>query len=96
MFALESLKNGAPLIFSNVGGIKDMVKPNFNGLLFEPHNPFDLAEKIDFFINHMLTQIETLRENSKKLYKERFDPELTYRKFMDILEVIISVQKSKM
>jgi len=95
MFALESLKNGAPLIFSNVGGIKDMVKPNFNGLLFEPHNPFDLAEKIDFFINHMLIQIETLRENSKKLYKERFNPELTYRKFMDIVEVIISVQKSK-
>jgi glycosyltransferase involved in cell wall biosynthesis len=96
MFALESLKNGAPLIFSNVGGIKEMVKPRFNGLLFEPNNFFDLSKKIDYFIKHLLPKIDKIRKNSIKFYKKKFDSEKTYRKFKHFLDVMIASKNFKL
>ena len=90
MFALESLKNGAPLIFSNTGGIKDMVKHKFNGLLFKPQDPIDLSKKIDNFITFLFPNIENFRCNSFKLYKRKFAPQATYEKFKTFLDSIVS------
>ena len=43
---LESFSYGVPVIGSAHGGIPDMVRNNFNGLLFEPNNINDLKRKL--------------------------------------------------
>lgn len=39
LVALEAMKNGCAVLASNVGGLADIVKPNENGLLFNPSDP---------------------------------------------------------
>ena len=46
LVALEGMANKVPVIASNVGGLASIIKPNENGLLFEPRNAKDLAGKI--------------------------------------------------
>ena len=46
LVALEGMASSVPIIVSKVGGLKTIIKDGLNGLLFEPHNPLDLKEKI--------------------------------------------------
>jgi len=48
---LEAMSVGLPVIASNVGGIPEVVKEGYNGLLFEPRNWKDLADKITLLLN---------------------------------------------
>lgn len=43
---LEAISSGLPTIASNIGGNIDIIKDNYNGLLFESENEKELAEKI--------------------------------------------------
>ncbi len=45
---LEALCLGVPVLGSNIGGIPELVKPGINGLLFEPDNDAEMAEKISY------------------------------------------------
>jgi len=42
----DSFSAGIPVIGSNLGGIRELVKNEINGLLFEPGDPVDLKNKI--------------------------------------------------
>lgn len=44
--ALEALAAGRAALGSRCGGLPDLIKPEFNGLLFEPASPPDLAVKL--------------------------------------------------
>ena len=41
--ALEAMSLGVPVVASNVGGLKEIVRHGANGLLFQPEDPSDLA-----------------------------------------------------
>ena len=43
---IESLAFGTPVIASNIGGIKEIIKNEYNGLLFEPGSHIELEESI--------------------------------------------------
>ena len=43
---IESLAFGTPVITSNIGGIKEIIKNEYNGLLFEPGSHIELEESI--------------------------------------------------
>ena len=43
---IESLAFGTPVIASNIGGIKEIIKDEYNGLLFEPGSQIELEESI--------------------------------------------------
>ncbi|MDA0986614.1 MAG: glycosyltransferase [Bacteroidetes bacterium] len=45
-----------PIIASNVGGLGEVVKNEFSGLLVSPNNPDELAEKIIYFYENNLSQ----------------------------------------
>ena len=52
MAVIESLACGTPVIGSQIGGIPEQVTDGYNGLLFEPGNAAQLAEKINFLLDN--------------------------------------------
>ncbi|MEK7203211.1 MAG: glycosyltransferase [Patescibacteria group bacterium] len=48
----ESLSMGVPVIASDIGGIPELVKDNYNGFTFEPGNEKNLAEVLSYFLKH--------------------------------------------
>ena len=46
MVVLEAMANAVPVVASNVEGIPEAVRDGIDGLIFEPSNAKDLAEKL--------------------------------------------------
>ena len=46
LVALEGMASKIPVIASRIGGLANTIKDNETGLLFEPHNPVNLKEKV--------------------------------------------------
>ncbi|MFK3937678.1 1,4-alpha-glucan branching protein domain-containing protein [Alkalihalobacillus sp. NPDC078783] len=52
--ALEAMSIGKPVVASNVGGLKELITHEKNGLLFEPGNVKELAKQLRILINEPL------------------------------------------
>ncbi|AEH06943.1 glycosyltransferase family 4 protein [Methanothermococcus okinawensis] len=68
MVLLEAMASGKAVIGTNVGGIPELVKDNFNGFLIEPKNPNVLREKINILINDKDLRRE-MGKNGKRFSK---------------------------
>ncbi|WP_159413150.1 glycosyltransferase family 4 protein [Ruminiclostridium josui] len=80
MSILESQTLGTPVIASNIGGIPELVKDNYSGLLFEAGNTKDLTVKIDtLYQNRELINLfsERCREIINMYSKEAYCDEIT-------------------
>lgn len=49
--ALEAMATGKPVIATRVGGLPEIIKDGINGLLTQPGNPTELAEKITLLLS---------------------------------------------
>jgi glycosyltransferase involved in cell wall biosynthesis len=49
---LEALSAGRGVLATNHGGAKEMLIENENGLLIDPNDPLQFAERLDYLINH--------------------------------------------
>jgi len=49
---IEAVAAGVPIITTNVGGIPEMIDDNVSGILIQPKNSHQLAEKITYLINN--------------------------------------------
>ncbi|MFH1762451.1 MAG: glycosyltransferase family 4 protein [bacterium] len=49
---IEAMACGKPVIASNLKGVRSVVDPGVNGLLVEPKNSRDIAEKIKYLFEH--------------------------------------------
>jgi glycosyltransferase involved in cell wall biosynthesis len=68
---LEFMSSGVPVIASEVGGVSEVVKDNFNGILVEPENPFELSEAIKkIFYNR--EYLSFLSKNTMSLIQSNF------------------------
>lgn len=66
LVGLEAMACGAPVIGSNIGGLKDYIINGENGYLFEVGNVENLEEKISAYISKNESEKLILRENSVK------------------------------
>jgi glycosyltransferase involved in cell wall biosynthesis len=86
---LEAMSSKLPIIASNIPEMREIVTPGVNGLLFEPRNPKDLAEKIN-----LLVQSKDLRkklgENNREVVKERFTWKNTTEKYIKLFKDVLS------
>jgi glycosyltransferase involved in cell wall biosynthesis len=80
---LEALATGTPVIGSRLGGIAEIVKDKFNGLLFEPGDEDSLIRSLDDLKNY---DLKALSANARKCYLECYTPELNYKILMDIYD----------
>ena len=52
---LEAMASGLPCLASNLPGVRQVIDPPHNGLLIEPNNVDDLADKINQLLADDLT-----------------------------------------
>lgn len=80
---LEALASGLPVIAPDHGSFPEIIINNSTGLLFEPGNKTDLAEKISILAENDKIRAE-MSINSKKFIRENHSPERHYAQLMDI------------
>jgi len=67
---LEAMAAQSPIIATKVGGVSEIIENNKTGILVEPKNPLQLAEKIIYLLeNEGLAQDYSLKAR-EKLEKE--------------------------
>lgn len=88
MFALEALAQGSPLLFSKSGGLNDLVIDGKNGFLVESQNIETIKNKLNVLINMQSKELDGMRQESSRLYLEKFAPADIAKRFKVILELM--------
>lgn len=86
---LEAFSMQKPVVGSNIGGIPEMIKHNYNGYLFQPGNSSDLKEQILKFNNND-TLSQQLGKNAQKYYDEEFNKEKHMKLLLSLYESVLS------
>jgi len=80
---IEAMASGLSLIASNLKGVRQVVIPGVNGLLVEPKNSDDLAEKINYLIENPKLQKQFF-ELGQKVVAEKYRPDVVTDKLLKI------------
>jgi len=67
---LEAMAAETPIITTNIGGIPEMIDDNISGILIQPKNSQQLAEKIIYLINNPEIAQEMTQKAKEKVVKE--------------------------
>jgi glycosyltransferase involved in cell wall biosynthesis len=90
MVLLEAMACGKAVIATNVGGIGEIVKDNYNGFLIPPNNPKILKEKINMLINDIDLR-KRFGRNGKK-FSKNFSWENVAKKVRAIYEEMLNTK----
>lgn len=85
MFALEALATGNAVIYTNTGGLIDMV--NGNGILIEPNQPKQLAEAMLELLHH--PNLLQLKQQSKVVAQQRFSAQVQLQQFNTLMVEVL-------
>ena len=92
--ALQAFANGKPVIASKMGGVPEMVKHNYSGMLFNAGDYEELAEVTrDLFNNPQ--KVEKLGRNARQEIEVEYSPELYYQRTIKLFEELISAHKGR-
>jgi len=92
LVAIEAFACGKPVITSNLGTMSELIEDGKTGLLFEPGNAKDLAEKIKWAYEHK-AEMKQMGLNARKVYEDKYTPENNYKMLMDIYNTVIDRKK---
>lgn len=87
MVIAEAYSVGIPIIGSDIGNTKALIKAGETGECFIYNSPESLVEAIDRFESG---DMEKYRENAYAFYKNNFTPEINYKRLMEIYEALQS------
>jgi glycosyltransferase involved in cell wall biosynthesis len=93
LVVLEAYASGKPVIASAIGALPYIVHPEETGLLFEPQNADDLAEKVRNLYARP-EAVERMGRRGRELVEQKYDSRLRYAALQGIFEKVI--QKSRM
>mgnify|MGYP001582608023 CR=1 FL=1 len=86
---IEAYSRGVPVIASNIGVVPELVSDKRTGLLFEPGNSRDLADKARWMWDHP-AEASTMGGNGLNTYKERFTQDQCYKTLIEVYERLIN------
>jgi glycosyltransferase involved in cell wall biosynthesis len=75
---IEAFASGKPVIASNLGAMAELIEDGRTGLLFEPGNSDDLADKINWANEHK-EEMRQMGINARKEYEEKYTAERKYK-----------------
>ena len=92
---VEAFSCGLPVIASRLGALVDIVRDGVTGLLFNPGDAADLAEKMAWAAAHP-AQMARMGQAARAEYEAEYTPERNYEMLMDIYEdAITTVQRER-
>ena len=86
---LEALAAGCPTVATAVGGIKEIIVDNYNGLLAEPDSAESIAEKVLELIDNP-EKMQLLSKNAIKDCTERFSPKVIAAQTVDYYRSVLA------
>lgn len=93
MVAVEAFASGTPVIASNIGVLPNLVKDGETGLLFDPGNAEDLAQKMQWALANP-EAMATMGRRARQQYEAEFTAERNYQQLMTIYESAIAEVKA--
>lgn len=88
MTVIESLACGTPVVGAAIGGIPEQVQHGHNGLLFEPGNAHDLAQKLQSMIVHPDIGLQMGRR-ARQQVEDVNGPATHYRQTMAVYDQLL-------
>lgn len=88
MALLEAMSAALPVIATSVGGVPEVVRNGFNGLLVPPEDPAALASAIDCICNDN-TLAKSLGNNARKTIKEKFSLDKVAQSYSRIYQDLV-------
>ncbi|OPX18432.1 hypothetical protein BXT86_01140 [candidate division WOR-3 bacterium 4484_100] len=89
---LETFASGRPVVGAKIGGIPELIKEGETGLLFEPGNTEDLAEKIRWMFEHPAER-EKMGQRAREYVLQEYNPDLHYERIMEVYHRAIKKHK---
>jgi len=80
--AAEAMGHGLPVIASRIGGLPEVVEDGRTGLLFEPGNDVELAEKVDA-LWHDPARCREMGEAGRQKVEREYNPEVFFSRLMN-------------
>jgi glycosyltransferase involved in cell wall biosynthesis len=80
---VEAFACGLPVIASHIGALAELVEDGVTGLLFEPGNASDLAEKLQW-AQQNAEKMRQMGQNARKRYEADYSAEKNYGQLMAI------------
>jgi glycosyltransferase involved in cell wall biosynthesis len=81
--AAEAFAKGTPVVAPRHGAMADLVEDGRTGMLFEPGNPADLAEKVRAMLRYEGLRT-TMRAEVRRRYELHFTGQQNYQQLMEI------------
>ena len=78
---IEAFANKLPVLASRVGGIKEIITDELNGILFDVNNPSEFYQKLEEIIKEQ-KNLNMVRENAYEDYCEKWNIECMIQKYI--------------
>ncbi|MEM8674346.1 MAG: glycosyltransferase [Cyanobacteria bacterium P01_G01_bin.67] len=85
---IEALATGTPLLVSKIGALAELVKPGLNGLLFNPGDATDLAEKAKWLVDNP-RRLSQMRQEARQSFEAKYLAADNYHRLMEIYNALI-------
>ncbi len=89
---VESFACGTPVICSRLGSLPEIVEDGLTGLLFNPGDPENLAQKVAWAWDH-IHQMAEMGKEARREYETKYTAEKNYARLMEIYDRAISGYK---
>lgn len=80
---VEALRAGKPVITSNKGGCSEAVIDNFNGVIVDPNNIYDMACNLAVLVEDEI-KLKVFGKNSRQFFLDEFDQKIKMREHFDL------------
>lgn len=83
--AIEAFAKGTPVVASKIGAITELIDHERTGLHFLPSNPTDLADKINWLLEHP-QELNRMRQEARAEFEAKFTAEDNYKRLIEIYQ----------
>jgi glycosyltransferase involved in cell wall biosynthesis len=80
---VEAFSKGLPVVGSRLGSIEELIDHGRTGMLFEPDNPEDLADTVEWMFAHP-DDLWRMSDAARSEFEAKYTSDRNYEQLMDI------------